>query len=259
VNINSCVQDLITLNSRVLMQRCTYPASHIFSIIHSKLFSNNVVLWLISCLPCLMNRTPGKPPLHRRIWPVMQRTWSTCVVTTFLIATMLVVRSLIPTFTMLWFEATQYEKKDFFADEIGTPGWKAFVKLLQNPYFTRVWVVQEIAVGSNVQLYHGGRYIPWDIFTIVRAFAIARRTPKLKPPPEQHLITSLTHFQIVQKLQDNVKNNKGLYFICFLCKFVRGEGVVRVVGGVVISLRCTTSSGESSYIRNASIPSAESY
>jgi hypothetical protein len=62
--------------------------------------------------------------------------------------------------------ATQYEKQDFFADEIGTPGCKAFVKLLQNPYFTMVWVVQEIAVGSNVQLYHGGRYIPWDIFTI---------------------------------------------------------------------------------------------
>jgi hypothetical protein len=82
---------------------------------------------------------------------------------------------------------------------------------------------------------------------IVRAFANTRRTPKRKPPPEQHLITSLTHFQIVQKLQDNVKNNKGLYFICFLCKFVRGEGVVRVVGGVVISLRCTTSNGESSY------------
>jgi hypothetical protein len=64
------------------------------------------------------------------------------------------------------------------------------------------------------------------------AFAIARRIPKRKPPPEQHLITSLTYFQIVQKLQDNVKNNKGLYFICFLCKFVRGEGVVRVVGGL---------------------------
>ncbi|KAE8448512.1 hypothetical protein EG329_009393 [Mollisiaceae sp. DMI_Dod_QoI] len=65
------------------------------------------------------------------------------------------------------FNAPQYEKKDFFADEIDTPGWKALMKLLHNTYFTRVWVVQEIAVGSNVQIYHGGQYTRWDIFIAV--------------------------------------------------------------------------------------------
>jgi hypothetical protein len=57
------------------------------------------------------------------------------------------------------FVASQYEIKDFFGDEIVKPGWKALMKLLHNPYFTKVWVVQEIAVGSNVQIYHGDQYI----------------------------------------------------------------------------------------------------
>ncbi|KAN0096690.1 Heterokaryon incompatibility protein (HET) domain containing protein [Hyaloscypha variabilis] len=64
-------------------------------------------------------------------------------------------------------DSLQYEMGGFFADEIDTPGWKALMALLHNLYFTRIWVVQEIAVGSKVQIYHGGRYTNWDIFTFV--------------------------------------------------------------------------------------------
>jgi hypothetical protein len=70
------------------------------------------------------------------------------------------------------FDAPQYEMKDYFADEIDKPGWKALVKLLHDPYFTRVWVVKEIAVGENVQIYHGGHYTQWDIFAIAYAECI---------------------------------------------------------------------------------------
>ena len=48
-------------------------------------------------------------------------------------------------------------------------------------------------------------------------------------------------------MQDNINEIKGLYFICFLCKFIRGEGVDRVVGRVVISLSYTTSNSACSY------------
>ena len=48
--------------------------------------------------------------------------------------------------------------------------WQAFEKLLVNDYFGRVWVVQEIALGVEVELFYGGLYIPWKTF-----FAVASR------------------------------------------------------------------------------------
>ncbi|RYP70397.1 hypothetical protein DL771_005518 [Monosporascus sp. 5C6A] len=56
--------------------------------------------------------------------------------------------------------------KFFFADR-NSPRWHAFSELFRSPYFHRVWVIQEVAVGRDVLLYHGGRYIPWYIFTEV--------------------------------------------------------------------------------------------
>jgi hypothetical protein len=44
-----------------------------------------------------------------------------------------------------------------------SPRWFALLKLFRKSYFERVWVVQEVAVASNVQLSHGGSYIPWHI------------------------------------------------------------------------------------------------
>jgi hypothetical protein len=44
-----------------------------------------------------------------------------------------------------------------------------------------------------------------------------------------------------------VRRNTEIYFICFLCKFGRGEEVVEAAGWVMISLMCTTSNGTCSY------------
>ncbi|OCK74085.1 HET-domain-containing protein, partial [Lepidopterella palustris CBS 459.81] len=47
--------------------------------------------------------------------------------------------------------------------------WNALVDLIiNNPYFSRVWVIQEVAVGRKVYMYCGGFYIPWEGF--MRAF-----------------------------------------------------------------------------------------
>lgn len=41
-----------------------------------------------------------------------------------------------------------------------SPHWRAFVKVfLQNQYFSRAWILQETALGFNLQFYVGGMYI----------------------------------------------------------------------------------------------------
>ncbi|KXT02330.1 hypothetical protein AC578_221 [Pseudocercospora eumusae] len=41
----------------------------------------------------------------------------------------------------------------------------AVAKLLERPYFSRLWVVQEVALASIVQIYCGSHNAPWDVFT----------------------------------------------------------------------------------------------
>lgn len=50
--------------------------------------------------------------------------------------------------------------------QIGTKewGWRNLLELLQNPYWRRAWVLQEIAVATTVHLYLGGIMFSWDSF-----------------------------------------------------------------------------------------------
>ena len=68
---------------------------------------------------------------------------------------------------------------------------------------------------------------------------------------QKHYTTSFAYIQIIQNLQDFIRRNIGIYFLCFLCEFVRGEEVVKASSRVMISLRCTTSNGTCSYIEIA--------
>ncbi|KAI1270055.1 HET-domain-containing protein [Xylariaceae sp. FL1019] len=45
-----------------------------------------------------------------------------------------------------------------------TRGWRAVADLFTNEYFTRAWVIQEIAVARKAEVYVGGTYIPWEVF-----------------------------------------------------------------------------------------------
>ena len=47
-----------------------------------------------------------------------------------------------------------------------TPRWRALARLLKQEYFSRAWIVQEIAAGKDVQLYLGGVYMPWSVFAM---------------------------------------------------------------------------------------------
>lgn len=44
-------------------------------------------------------------------------------------------------------------------------GLSAVAKLLERPFFSRLWVVQEIVFGRSVEVYCGTHHAPWDIFT----------------------------------------------------------------------------------------------
>jgi hypothetical protein len=41
--------------------------------------------------------------------------------------------------------------------------WEALGSLFQQPWFSRVSVVQEVAVASNIRIVYGNIVIPWDV------------------------------------------------------------------------------------------------
>ncbi|KAK4216804.1 heterokaryon incompatibility protein-domain-containing protein [Rhypophila decipiens] len=48
--------------------------------------------------------------------------------------------------------------------------WLALQTLLTNPYFTRIWIIQEVVAARQINLNYGGQIIPWQLFA--RAMAI---------------------------------------------------------------------------------------
>jgi hypothetical protein len=52
--------------------------------------------------------------------------------------------------------------------------WKALAQLLDNPWFQRIWIVQEVGLAREIYLHYGHRSIDWDTF--VRAIAALARS-----------------------------------------------------------------------------------
>ncbi|KHN96000.1 Heterokaryon incompatibility [Metarhizium album ARSEF 1941] len=48
---------------------------------------------------------------------------------------------------------------------IESPGWRALARLVGHGYWTRCWVIQEIAVSKKVIISYGGELITWDYFS----------------------------------------------------------------------------------------------
>ncbi len=45
------------------------------------------------------------------------------------------------------------------------PKWTALGRVLENPYWSRVWIVQEIVVSREVDVLYGGRWFDWALFS----------------------------------------------------------------------------------------------
>ncbi|KAI1288223.1 HET-domain-containing protein [Xylaria venustula] len=89
------------------------------------------------------------------------------------------------TIYQLWGLAHQYNTNEIdyttISNEASALRWRAMADLFGNTYFSRTWVIQEIAVGQNTQLYIGGEYIPWAIFAEVLDWCFQ--------PNRRHLLT----------------------------------------------------------------------
>jgi hypothetical protein len=46
----------------------------------------------------------------------------------------------------------------------GNPKWAALKRMLENPYWSRVWIVQEIVVSRQADIFYGGRWFDWGLF-----------------------------------------------------------------------------------------------
>ncbi|KAK1751248.1 heterokaryon incompatibility protein-domain-containing protein [Echria macrotheca] len=44
------------------------------------------------------------------------------------------------------------------------PKWAALKRMLENPYWSRVWIVQEIVASRKVHIRYGGLWFDWDLF-----------------------------------------------------------------------------------------------
>jgi len=52
-----------------------------------------------------------------------------------------------------------------------SPRWLAFFNLLNHPYWTRVWIIQEVAAATHINIFYGGELISWDMFiSVIRRF-----------------------------------------------------------------------------------------
>ena len=48
-----------------------------------------------------------------------------------------------------------------FQNESTSPAWLGLDKLIQNPWFDRIWIIQEIAVASDIQIHYGSLEMSW--------------------------------------------------------------------------------------------------
>lgn len=53
---------------------------------------------------------------------------------------------------------------DLFHDPKWTKHWRAFTYLIRRSWFTRCWIVQEVALASDIIVYCGRKAVPWTAF-----------------------------------------------------------------------------------------------
>jgi hypothetical protein len=70
--------------------------------------------------------------------------------------------------TLIWNSSLGYVYNSVSLDA-HLPRWHALTNLFDPQYFSRIWICQEVAVASDVQIYHGGIYIPWKCFMLVHS------------------------------------------------------------------------------------------
>jgi hypothetical protein len=112
----------------------------------------------------------------------------------------------------------------FFDGQTKSPSWLALVKLYQNPWFRRVWVIQEIAVATKVHVIYGGRYLDWmELVYTMSAFLEPEMSTLLLTTEnvrdKRELILALRSAQQMERYRDelHMKNPLSLQEVILGC------------------------------------------
>jgi hypothetical protein len=54
---------------------------------------------------------------------------------------------------------------DLFRNQDAVLGWRAMTSLMQRPWFSRLWVIQEVVLSNHAELYCGARTLSWTDFS----------------------------------------------------------------------------------------------
>ncbi|KAK4122210.1 hypothetical protein N657DRAFT_494594 [Parathielavia appendiculata] len=60
------------------------------------------------------------------------------------------------------YDMTDAELWERYTPERRSARWLALGDMMEHPYFTRIWIVQEVAANENVHVVYGGQLINWD-------------------------------------------------------------------------------------------------
>jgi hypothetical protein len=74
-----------------------------------------------------------------------------------------------------YFQATDPLDRFPFHEEVHN--WRAYQQLLRHPFWSRIWIIQEIILSRSITILYGRRYTDWDMFArVALSFTIMSAT-----------------------------------------------------------------------------------
>lgn len=111
--------------------------------------------------------------------------------------------------------------------EKDSPSWHALARMISHPYFTRIWIVQEIAASPKIWVTYGGGLIDWELMCwAFQLFARPEMTmllPKSDGVMRKNMALALEHGNIIPYIRNIVQNKGHLSLIEALALCARFE------------------------------------
>ncbi len=101
-----------------------------------------------------------------------------------------------------------------YSTQVRGPKWIAFQRLVRNPWFDRIWVVQEVSSASSMRVLYGRAEIQWECLAaaLSRAItypAIGSLLTSTKDPNTRHFEpTAVTNIQRIIHFQNKIEESK---------------------------------------------------
>jgi hypothetical protein len=131
------------------------------------------------------------------------------------------------------YDLSNEELKSILAIGSQSPGWPAFCHLLGLPYWTRVWIIQEVAVASNVYISYGGESMTWEFFISVlrglyrEGMGSVFVLSEVDHIPQSLPIQEKNQIYMVADIRDRVRSKKPISFRTLLHLSLKCEATVR--------------------------------